>query len=234
MNDALLRLQARLSYTFRDPALLLRAVTHTSYLPEHPGETESNQRMEFLGDAVLQLILTEALFQLYPADREGLLSRRRAALTRGSSLAALARDLSLDVCLRLGASEDTNDGRARASTLEDAFEALVGALYLDSDFATARRIVLGLYGSLPERVAALETTENPKGRLQEIVQPVHGNNALRYTVVATAGEDHARSYEVEVSLLDRPLGRGCGSSKKIAEEAAARIALGNLPRELAR
>jgi len=231
MSDALAQLQTRLAYTFRDPALLVRAVTHTSYLPEHPEVTESNQRLEFLGDAVLQLVLTEALYELYPSDREGPLSRRRAALTRGSHLSTIARDLGLDACLRLGTSEDNADGRARASTLEDAFEALVGALYVESGYATTRRIVLDLYGPLPARLASVEQAENPKGRLQELIQPLHGNNALRYEVVATEGEDHARSYEVAAYLLDRPLGRGRGPSKKLAEEAAARAALAELERE---
>jgi ribonuclease-3 len=100
-------------------------------------------------------------------------------------------------------------------------------LYLDSDFPTARRIVLGLYGPLPERLGGVEEAENPKGRLQELVQPQHGNQALRYVVTQTTGEDHAREFEVAVFLLERPLGTGRGPSKKIAEEAAARVALGD-------
>lgn len=222
------QLQSRLTYTFRDPALLERALTHTSYLPEHPEVAESNQRLEFLGDAVLQLALTEALFQLYPGDREGLLSRRRAALTKGAFLADLARRIGLDGCLLLGTSEETTGGRQRSGALEDAFEALIGALYLDSDFPTARRIVLGLYGPLPDHLASIEDTENPKGRLQELVQPRHGNNALRYEVIGIEGQDHARAYEVAVFLRDRPLGTGRGPSKKSAEEAAARAALATL------
>ncbi len=229
MTSALDALQARLTYTFRDAALLERAVTHLSYLPEHPDIAESNQRLEFLGDAVLQLVLTEALFQLFPGDREGLLSKRRASLTKGVFLVELARELSLDRCLLIGTSEESTGGRQRASSLEDAFEALVGALYLDSDLATTRRIVLGLYGDLPSRLRGSETEDNPKGRLQELVQPQHGNHALRYEVVAIEGEDHARAYEVAVHLNDRPIGQGRGPSKKAAEEAAARAALTTLP-----
>lgn len=224
MSELLVQLQARLGYTFREPALLERALTHTSYLQDHP-KNESNERFEFLGDAVLQLVLTEALFQLFPADREGLLSKRRASLARGVTLVALARELGLDACLRLGASEESTGGRARASTQEDAFEAVVGAVYLDSDFATARRIVLALYGALSDRLSTSETEDNPKGRLQELIQPVHGNHALRYEVIHTAGEDHARTYRVEVFLNTRSLGAGEGTSKKLAEEAAARVAL---------
>ncbi len=218
-------LQRRLGHRFGDPALLACALTHASFLPGHPGTAESNQRLEFLGDAVLQLILTEALFAAFPAEREGMLSQRRAALTQGSFLAGLAREIGLDSALRLGANEEAAGGRSRASALEDAFEALVGALFLDRDFATARQIVLGLYGDLAARFAAVGGAQNPKGRLQELIQPEHGNGALRYEVVKTEGADHAREYEVEVLLRDRPLGRGRGPSKKLAEEEAARAAL---------
>jgi ribonuclease-3 len=224
-NSPLESLMARVGHEFRDPGLLERALTHPSYLPEHPEAAENNQRLEFLGDAVLQLVLTESLFELYPGEREGGFIKRRAALTKGVFLAELARETGLDACLRLGAGEEATGGRARASSLEDAFEALVGALYLDGGLPAARRAVTAIYGNLAERLASADGTENPKGRLQELMQPVHGNNALRYEVIATAGADHARAYEVAVYLLDRELGRGRGPSKKLAEEAAARAAL---------
>jgi ribonuclease-3 len=226
MSDALGQLEARIGHTFRDRSLLERAVTHASLLQDRPEVGESNQRLEFLGDAVLQLVLTETLFTLFPGDREGLLSKRRAALANGTFLASLARDIGLDQCLRLSVSEESTGGRTRASALEDAFEALVGAVYLDDGLSAARRVVFTLYGDLAARLASAEEIENPKGRLQEIVQPLHGNNALRYEVVNVLGEDHAREYEVVVLLLDRPIGTGRGSSKKLAEEAAARVALG--------
>jgi ribonuclease-3 len=227
MNAALTQLQARLAYAFRDPALLERAVTHPSWLQDHPGAGESNQRLEFLGDAVLQLVLTEALFQLYPADREGVLSQRRASLTKGVFLAQLARETGLESYLLLGGSEEAGGGRTRASALEDALEAVIGALFLDSDLPTVRRVVLALYGSLPDRLA-LESTDNPKGRLQELVQPRHGNDALRYEVTHVEGADHAREYEVAVFLHSHRLGSGRGTSKKLAEEAAALAALETL------
>jgi len=230
MSSALVQLQLRLAYTFRDGALLERAVTHPSWLQDHPGEAESNQRLEFLGDAVLQLLLTEALFELFPAEREGLLSQRRASLTKGAFLAQLAREIGLEACLRLGGSEEAGGGRTRASALEDALEALIGALYLDSDLATVRRVVLALYGPLPDRLAR-ESTDNPKGRLQELIQPQHGNDALRYEVTRVEGADHAREYQVIALLFDRPLGTGRGTSKKSAEEAAAQAALEALQSE---
>lgn len=225
MNFSTAALEARIAHDFRDRSLLELALTHSSLLQERPDLAESNQRLEFLGDAVLQLILTEALFMLFPLDREGMLSRRRAALANGPFLAGLAREIGLDQALRLGASEESSGGRSRTSALEDAFEALVGAVYLDSGWDAARRTVLHVYGSLNTRLSGVEDFENPKGRLQELIQPEHGNSALRYEVVKILGEDHARSYEVAVFLLDRQLGCGTGSSKKSAEEAAAREAL---------
>lgn len=227
-DPALEALQARLEYRFGQPQLAERAVTHSSFLQEHPEIAESNQRLEFLGDAVLQLILTEALFQLYPTEREGPLSRRRAALANGAFLTQLARDIGLHECLRLAASEEATGGRKRASSLEDAFEALVGAMFLDGGLPATRDVVLRLYGDIAGRLKILEQVENPKGRLQELTQPQHGNNAIRYQVTQIKGEDHAREYEVAVFLLDRQLGTGRGTSKKLAEEAAARMALEQL------
>ena len=224
MNTAVAQLQARLGYTFRDPAHLTRALTHRSFTAEHP-DAESNQRLEFLGDAVLQILLADALFKLFPGDREGVLSKRRSLLVNQIFLAGLAREIALETCLQLSEGEDKSGGRDRPSAQGDALEALVGALYLDSDFATVQRVVMALYGDLAARLVSTEPTDNPKGRLQEIVQPLHGNHAVRYTVAGIEGEDHARSFEVEVFLHDRLLGRGRGTSKKLAEEAAAREAL---------
>lgn len=233
MTDWLSQLEDRILHSFRDRSLLEQAVTHPSLLQERPDLVESNQRLEFLGDAVLQLVLTETLYTLFPGDREGVLSKRRAALANGIFLARLAREIGLDRCLRLGTSEESTGGRTRPGALEDAFEALVGAVYLDSNPATARRVVLGIYGHIPDRLALVEDVENPKGRLQELVQPVHGNNALRYDVVRSTGQDHAREYEVAVYVLDRMAGVGRGTSKKLAEEAAARAALVTLEQDTA-
>lgn len=231
MPDSLAQLELRVGHTFRDRSLLERAVTHLSYLADHPDIAESNQRLEFLGDAVLQILIAEELFTLFPQEREGMLSKRRSLLVNGGFLAQLAREIRLDECLRLGASEIATGGRTRTSSLGDAMEALVGAIYLDSDIDKTRRVVRDLYGPLPERLAVVEAVENPKGRLQELVQPVHGNTALRYEVLDVQGQDHAREYAVAVFLHDRQLGSGRGLSKKLAEEAAAREALFALENE---
>ena len=224
-------LQKRLGYEFRNPALLIEALTHSSYLQDHPDDGPHNQRLEFLGDSVLQFILTDALYREFPVDREGVLSRRRAVLSKGGFLTQMARDLGLDACLRLNKSEEDAGGRNRASILEDAFEALIGAVYLDGDLPTVRRLVLAWYGPLSDRLAVSEDAENPKDRLQELVQPEHGNSALSYEVSATTGPRHARIYEVEVFLLGRKIGAGTGTSKKSAEEAAAGVALAILRAE---
>lgn len=218
-------LQQRLGHTFRQPALLAEALTHPSWVQNQPAGTMHNQRLEFLGDSVLHVILTDALFREFPAEREGVLSRRRAILSKGGFLTVLARDLGIGPGLKLGRSEEDAGGRQRASILEDALEAVIGAIYLDSDFATTRRVVLGWYGPIAARIAAAEDAENPKGRLQELVQPVHGNGAVRYELSGTSGPRHAREYEVAVFLNDRLLGHGRGSSKKTAEESAAAAAL---------
>jgi len=225
MSHSFDQLQSRLAYRFNDPNLLQLALTHPSWLQEHPSAEDNNQRLEYLGDAVLQLILTEALFQGYTQDREGELSKRRSALANGNYLAKLAGEIDLAPHLLLGNSEIEQGGRQRRAALEDAFEALIGAIYSDSDYATTRAVVLRLYGDLKSRLAVVIPSENPKGRLQERIQPKLGNSAVRYEVTHISGEDHAREYEAHVYLLDQPLGSGRGTSKKSAEEAAAAAAL---------
>lgn len=218
------QIEQKLGYSFRDQSLLADALRHPSAAAMRPGTT-SNQRLEFLGDAVLQLIISEALYQADPEAREGVLSRRRATLTKGAFLVTLARELGLDEALELSAAEEQTGGRERASSLEDAFEALVAALYLDGGIDAARPAVLRWYGPLAQRLDGSEQGDNPKGRLQELVQPEYGNSALRYEVVRTKGQPHDRHFDVQLHLLDRLIGTGSGRSKKEAEENAAREAL---------
>tara|TARA_B110000483_G_scaffold39296_1_gene48574 strand:+ start:2183 stop:2884 length:702 start_codon:yes stop_codon:yes gene_type:complete len=225
MDSPVEQLQTRISYRFRDPTLLDLALTHPSWLQDHPDGLDSNQRLEFLGDAVLQLALTEHLFELYPQGREGDLSKRRAALSNGTYLAKIAKEIELGDALKLSQSEQDTGGREKSSALEDAFEALLGAIISDSDFEKAKSVILHLFGDLPKRLDEVIPEENPKGRLQEKVQPGLGNEALRYAVQHIAGDDHAREYEAQVFLQDRLIGTGRGSSKKAAEEEAARDAL---------
>jgi len=237
MSAPIEKLEKGIGYRFRNRALLEQALTHPSSLNELPrgriekkqGRDRSNQRLEFLGDSVLQLILSEALYARYPEDREGALSTKRFTLVKGSALSELAREIALYEHIRVGQSEraNTNTASLRDSILEDAFEALVAAIYLDSDLPTAREVVLRLYGDISQKLAAAAPDTNPKGRLQERVQPRYGNDALRYEVIATHGEAHTREFEVALSLRNQRLATGRGSSKQRAEEAAARDALTN-------
>jgi ribonuclease-3 len=228
MTGPIESLQERIGYRFRDPEVLVRALTHASWLQDHPDAPGNNQRLEFLGDAVIQMVLARALFALFPVTREGELTKRRAALVNGRFLAVLAREVGLPACLLMGANEAAAGGREKDAALEDAFEALIGAVELDGGTESARAVALGIYGDLAARLAPVEEGANPKGRLQEAIQPLHGNQALRYEVTATEGADHERRYEVAVFLLDRRIGSGWGPSKKLAEEEAARAGLGAL------
>jgi ribonuclease III len=219
-------LEARIGHGFSDKSLLIKALTHPSYSQQFPDEApDNNQRMEFLGDSVLALILSDALFHKFQSKREGVLTRNRSALARGPHLARMSADMGLGEFLLLGDGEETNKGRTRESILEDALEALIGAIYLDADFETARTIVLGWYGDLEQQLDQMIGNHNPKGRLQEMLQPVHGNNAITYAVVGEDGPDHSKLFQIEVLLLGKSYGTGTGTSKKEAEEEAARQAL---------
>ncbi len=184
-----------------------------------------NQRLEFLGDAVLSLILAEALFTLFPNEREGNLARARSALAKGEYLALLARKLGLPKHLRLATHERQAGGHERPSSQEDALEALIGAIYLDSDFETARGIVLGWYGDLAHVLRDMLNAENPKGRLQEFLMAQETPPSHEYRTTEISGPEHRRQFKVECLVAGQPAGEGAGFSKKEAEEAAARAAL---------
>ena len=214
----------KLGYAFRDPTLLADALRHPSAAALHP-DTPSNLRLEFVGDAVLQLIISEALYRADTAAREGVLSRRRATLTKGAFLVTIALELGLDQALELSPAEEQTGGRERPSSLEDACEALIAAIYLDGGLEAVRATVKRWYGPLQSRLAGSEQGDNPKGRLQELVQPEHGNAALRYEVTQIQGQPHDRHFDVQLHLLDKLIGTGSGRTKKEAEENAAREAL---------
>lgn len=226
--DSLPALAARVGHAFTRPELLAEAITHPSFANEHPANGPDNQRLEFLGDAVLQLIITDALYALFPTAQEGALSRHRSILTKGRCLTQLALELGLDRALKLGGSEATTGGATRASNLEDAFEALVGALYLDAGLETTRALILTAYGPLEPRLASGLVTDNPKGRLQERIQARPEKAPLRYETSHVSGADHEREYVSRLSLGEDLIGEGRGTSKKQAEEAAARAALEKL------
>lgn len=218
----------RLGYGFHDPALLERALVHRSYVNEHTDTREHNERLEFLGDAVLDLIVAEALMERLPGSAEGELTRRRAALVNEGSLADLAGELGLGPFLCLGRGEELNNGRGRPSILADAVEALVGAIYLDGGYGAARAAALGWLAERLDEVVTGRSPADPKTALQERLQ-ARGEGSPAYRVVTATGPDHDPLFEVEVVVDGRVLGRGAGRSKKDAEKDAARRCLGPPP-----
>jgi ribonuclease III len=223
---------ARLGLTIRDPDLLDQALTHSSYLHEHRDAVAGhNERLEFLGDAVVTLVIAEALFRLHPDDDEGVLSARRAAIVSAAGLAVLARRIELGDALFLGEGESRRDGRSRGSLLASAFEAVVGAIYLDLGFAAVRTWILELAAPELERVARPSSLKSAKSRLQEYTQRMDGQRPV-YRIVETTGPDHDRRFVIEVTVNGRVLATGEGRSQKTAEIQAAETALPILRAEL--
>jgi ribonuclease-3 len=220
-------LQTHLGYTFRDESLLRLALTHPSVAHESGEPTAHNQRLEFLGDAVLQLILTHALYEKFPAFNEGPLTKARAKLVNRRTLAEHARALGVGAHLILSRGEEASGGRERASALADTFESLLGALFLDGGFEAAREFVLREFSAAFGKLNVPPTIENPKGELQELLQ-ARSPEAPEYHVVSTTGPDHDRVFECIVQHGGVELARGSGKSKKAAESDAALAALKKL------
>lgn len=220
-------LQQRLGYSFRDRALLRLALTHPSVAHEQSAPIQTNQRLEFLGDAVLQLVLTGELYEKFPGFGEGPLTKARAQLVNRSSLAEQARKLGLGAHLILSRGEANSGGRERLSGLADTFEALLGAIFLDGGFEAARKFILEQFGASFGELSAIPTLENPKGELQEFLQAI-SSEAPRYHAVSASGPDHDRVFECTVHHAGVELARGQGKSKKAAESAAALAALKKL------
>jgi ribonuclease-3 len=218
------QLQDRLGCRFHDEQLLLLALTHPSLAHENGEPTPHNQRLEFLGDAVLQLVLTEKLYALFPAFDEGQLSKSRAKLVNGEALAEFGRELGLGRHLILSRGEDQNGGRDRASTLADAYEALLGALYLDAGLTVTRDFILREFAPAISELETLPGIDNPKGELQEFLQ-ARSATPPEYVLVSATGPDHDRVFECTVHHGGSELARGSGKSKKAAESEAAQAAL---------
>lgn len=223
--DALEALQARLGVRFRVPSHLRQALIHESYAHEAQGE-RSNERLEFLGDAILGLVVSEVLYRGYPDREEGELTRMKALLVSRVALADLGRELGLGDALLLGRGGEVSGGRQRASLLANAFEAIVGALYLDGGFEVARSFIERCIGQRLERLP--ERTCDFKSTLQQETQR-HFKALPTYRVVSEAGPPHARLFEVEVLFGSQVLGRGRGPSKKEAQQQAASQALDRFP-----
>jgi ribonuclease-3 len=223
--EALVTLQQRIGITFRDPMLLLRALTHASYLNENAGcEWGDNERLEFLGDAVADFIAADHLYQRFPGWQEGQLTALRAELVRAETLAGFAAQIELGSYLLLGHGEELSGGRDRAAMLGDAFEALLGALYLDQGPETAQQFFVPFLQSHLESSAAETIVRDAKSRLQEWAQAIF-HEPPTYVIVQETGPDHAKQFAVEVRVANQVRGRGAGDSKQAAEQAAARAAL---------
>ena len=217
-------LEEKLGYRFEDQELLVQAMTHPSIAAKRRDIVEDNQRLEFLGDAVLQLILTEHLYRILPDQAEGRLTKMRASLVSRQALAECAERLGLGAYLRLGKGEEANGGRERASNLADACESLLGAIYLDGGIGIATEVTMRLIEEALQEVLLGEDTSNPKGRLQEVLQALRRESPC-YRILAEEGPDHLKQFRAEVIWCGVSLGEGYGSSKKSAETAAARNAL---------
>ncbi len=220
-------LKQMLDHKFRDPSLLRLALTHPSASGNQSKPSDDNQRMEFLGDAILQAVISEALYRLHPGKNEGHLTKARAGLVNGASLAAKADALGLEQHLMLGHGQRTEFERGRESALEDALEALVAALYLDGGLDAASQFVLRIFADELANPDNIVVIENPKGELQEWLQGSNGGSPT-YELLSASGPAHAREFEVAVRHAGNELGRGTGGSKKEAESRAASAALAKL------
>ena len=219
-------LERQIGYKFRNSLLLAEALTHPSLSFERKTFHFDNQRLEFLGDAVLQLVVTHHLYRLFPTFSEGTMTKLRSRLVSREGLKQHAVRLQLGDYLMLGRGEESSAGRERASTLADAFEALIGAIYLDSDLETVRRFVLRVAAEELSALAREPAEHNPKGELQEILQAISSHGVV-YEVVSETGPDHHKDFVSRVRWEDKELGRGRGQSKKQAEINAATEALLN-------
>ncbi len=217
-------LEERIGYQFQNPQLLLEALTHPSVVHEKKRKQFDNQRLEFLGDAVLQLVITEHLFARYGEAGEGRLTTRRSRLVSRESLKVRAAGLDLGRHLLMGRGEEASGGRQRDSNLGDAFEALLGAIYLDSDLETVRRFILEEMKADLDRLEEEPLEVNPKGQLQELLQAISPRSPS-YELFSQQGREHERVFQVRVIWEGQVLGEGSGRSKKQAETAAALAAL---------
>ncbi len=222
MNTNLDEFENLIKYKFKNREHLLEALTHSSYANENRNERECNERLEFLGDSVVSIISSKLLFERFPETPEGELSKIRSGLVCTASLSSFADKISLGNYLYLGKGEEHSGGRQRKSILENAFEAVCGAIYLDGGLDSAERFVL------PFLTDALDnhhiSFKDYKTLLQEVVQQNH-DETLNYVIVGESGPDHDKRFEVEVHLNSNVIARGIGRSKKQAEQEAAREAL---------
>lgn len=224
------KLEEKLGYTFHDRRLLENALTHSSYANENKSKGEtSNERLEFLGDSVLGMVVADHLYRTHPDMPEGELTRTRAALVCEDSLVEVAAQLELGQYLKLGRGEDAGGGRKRPSIQADAVEAVIAAVYLDGGIGSARKLITNFILTNNEREQE-GAVRDFKTALQELVQRESGR-VLSYRLMGESGPDHAKVFSVEVDLNGKPIGAGEGRSKKEAEQNAAKAAMAKLKAE---
>jgi len=227
-------IQQAIGYVFKQPRLLEQALTHKSYVNEIRAKgDQDNERLEFLGDAVLSLVISDVLAATFPESTEGELSKRKARLVSEAVLARVARRLDVGRVLRLGRGEELTQGREKPSLLADALEALIAAIYLDGGLEAAREFTLRVYGpdlAESQNLEGLSLGEDYKTRLQEWCQR-HFDVLPLYVVIRESGPDHQKSFEVELSIRGEIVGSGMGRTKKEAEQKAARQAVERIPSE---
>ncbi len=221
------QLSQRLDVPFANLSLLTRALTHRSYLNENSSAVEDNERLEFLGDAVLDFVVGAWVYHHCPEMAEGDLTRMRSALVRNEQLAEFARKLELGGAMRMGRGESASGGRDRDGLLGSTFEAVIGALYLDSGLEAVEKFMEPLLDGVRERVIMRAEIYDPKSRFQEWAQS-EKLGTPKYVTIAATGPDHAKVFEVEVRIKEQTYGRGAGPSKQIAAQVAAQTALETL------
>jgi len=221
-------LEKSIRYSFKKKSLIQEAITHKSFAHENPEESSLfNERLEFLGDAVLSLVISEYLFKEYPAYTESQLSRLRAYAVRESTLVEVARSLNLGIYLRLGRGEELSGGRKKASILADAFEALIGAIYIDGGIKKAKDFILKNLHTRIEEITEKNLVFDYKSKLQEIVQARFGV-LPRYVINKEEGPEHNKTFEVNVYIKNKLYGTGTGKNKKSAQQLAAKAGLKKL------
>lgn len=222
MNNDFSTFEDKIEYQFKNKSLLKEALTHSSYANEVRNGTKCNERMEFLGDAVLSIVTAELLYNKFPDMPEGELSKLRSSLVCTAELSAFAKEIGLGEYLLLGKGEKNTGGKERPSILENAFEALIAAIYIDGGMEKAKAHILRFLNSALENHKM--NFKDYKTQLQEIVQQ-NPDETLNYVIAGESGPDHDKRFEVEVHLNSNVIGRGVGKSKKQAEQEAAKEAL---------
>jgi len=227
-NDCLEALQQRIGYRFRDNALLQLAMIHKSYANEQQLEQHcGNERLEFLGDAVIELVISHILMEQSQGSSEGHLSKMRASIVNTDSLSAISRSYALNDCLQLSRGEEENQGREKKSILANAYEALAAAVYLDGGYEAVFRMINDHFKMLIDEAARQGYSRDSKSRLQELVQKLFNATPL-YEIISEQGPDHVKTFEAQVIINDQRYGTGHGGNKKTAEQQAARQALKQL------